>query len=74
MPGLQNKANFAIALSGGGMRAATFGLGVLRGLNMNGQLMKARYLTSNSGAGYVTGPFSFQKKVLVLAFLYCYCT
>ena len=32
-----------------GMRAATFALGALRGLHINGQLKKARYITSSSG-------------------------
>src|SRR5436190_11766044 len=43
----------AICLSGGGIRSATFGLGVLQGLAHNKLLNKFSYLSTVSGGGYV---------------------
>jgi hypothetical protein len=48
----------AICLSGGGIRSATFGLGVLQGLAHNGLLNKFSYISTVSGGGYVGGWFS----------------
>lgn len=45
----------ALCLSGGGIRSATFGLGVLQGLAENGLLDKIDYLSTVSGGGYVGG-------------------
>jgi hypothetical protein len=45
----------AICLSGGGIRSATFGLGVLQGLAHNKLLHKFSYLSTVSGGGYVGG-------------------
>ncbi len=45
----------AICLSGGGIRSATFGLGVLQGLAHNKLLNKFSYLSTVSGGGYVGG-------------------
>jgi len=45
----------AICLSGGGIRSATFGLGVLQGLAHNKLLNKFDYLSTVSGGGYVGG-------------------
>lgn len=42
-----------LALSGGGIRSATFGLGVLEGLKESGLLGKFDYLSSVSGGGYI---------------------
>jgi hypothetical protein len=43
----------ALCLSGGGIRSATFGLGVLQGLAAHGLLDKFDYLSTVSGGGYV---------------------
>lgn len=42
-----------LALSGGGVRSATFGLGLLRGLAAQGLLTRVDYLSTISGGGYV---------------------
>jgi hypothetical protein len=42
-----------LALSGGGIRSATFCLGVLRGLASNGVLRRFDYLSTVSGGGYI---------------------
>jgi hypothetical protein len=42
-----------LALSGGGIRSATFGLGVLEGLKSHGLLEKIGYLSTVSGGGYI---------------------
>src|SRR5688572_14284433 len=47
----QNHA--AICLSGGGIRSATFGLGVLQGLAHNNLLDKFAYVSTVSGGGYI---------------------
>ncbi|HEX6186573.1 MAG TPA: patatin-like phospholipase family protein [Pyrinomonadaceae bacterium] len=49
------KQHTAICLSGGGIRSATFGLGVLQGLAHNDLLQKFSYLSTVSGGGYVGG-------------------
>jgi hypothetical protein len=49
-----HKFNFGIAISGGGMRAATQALGWLRAFNELDALKKARYVSVNSGASWVT--------------------
>lgn len=43
----------AVAISGGGIRSATFALGVLQGLVEKGLLQKADYLSTVSGGGYI---------------------
>ncbi|HKA52599.1 MAG TPA: patatin-like phospholipase family protein, partial [Candidatus Binatia bacterium] len=43
----------ALCLSGGGIRSATFGLGVLQGLAARGLLGKFDYLSTVSGGGYI---------------------
>ncbi|HUH13595.1 MAG TPA: hypothetical protein VMK65_10815, partial [Longimicrobiales bacterium] len=43
---------FGLALSGGGIRSATFNLGVLQGLNRLGLLPCLHYLSTVSGGGY----------------------
>ena len=45
----------AICFSGGGIRSATFNLGVLQALARAGTLPRFDYLTSVSGGGYVAG-------------------
>lgn len=43
----------ALCLSGGGIRSATFGLGVLQGLARQGLLDKVDYLSTVSGGGFI---------------------
>jgi hypothetical protein len=43
----------ALCLSGGGIRSASFGLGVLQGLARFGLLEKFHYLSTVSGGGYI---------------------
>lgn len=49
------RAHTALCLSGGGIRSATFALGVLQGLARRGLLDKFDYLSTVSGGGYVGG-------------------
>jgi hypothetical protein len=51
--GLQ-QAN-ALCLSGGGIRSAAFGLGVVQGLAQAGLLKRFHYLSTVSGGGYIGG-------------------
>jgi predicted acylesterase/phospholipase RssA len=44
-----------LALSGGGIRSATFSLGVLQALSANGLLRLADYLSTVSGGGFIGG-------------------
>ncbi len=46
-----------LALSGGGIRSATFALGLLRGLARNGVLKRFDYLSTVSGGGYTGAVF-----------------
>jgi len=48
----------AICLSGGGIRSATFNLGVLQGLADHGLLTKFHYISTVSGGGYIGSWFS----------------
>jgi len=48
-----NEPLTGLALSGGGIRSATFALGVLEGLRRLGQLSKIDYLSTVSGGGYI---------------------
>src|SRR5438874_10501326 len=43
----------ALCISGGGIRSATFGLGILQGLARCGLLDKFYYLSTVSGGGYI---------------------
>jgi predicted acylesterase/phospholipase RssA len=45
----------ALCVSGGGIRSATFALGVLQGLARTGLLQKFDYLSTVSGGGYIGG-------------------
>jgi hypothetical protein len=45
----------ALCLSGGGVRSASFGLGVLQGLAQAGLLEQFDYLSTVSGGGYIGG-------------------
>ncbi|MEB2844561.1 GMC oxidoreductase [Endobacterium cereale] len=44
-----------LALSGGGIRSATYGLGVLQALAQNGVLAKIDFLSTVSGGGFIGG-------------------
>jgi len=48
-----DKDLFGLALSGGGIRSATFSLGVLQALAQRGWIRKIDYLSTVSGGGYV---------------------
>src|SRR6476646_1947098 len=48
-----NEKRLALCLSGGGIRSATFGLGILQGLARCGLLDKFHYLSTVSGGGYI---------------------
>ena len=50
--GLKEK-RAALCISGGGIRSATFGLGVLQGLARCGLLDRFHYLSTVSGGGYI---------------------
>ena len=49
---------FGVALSGGGIRSASFSLGVMQELRARDLLGKARYLASVSGGGYTASAFT----------------
>jgi hypothetical protein len=55
-PQLTSKPDLGIAISGGGLRAASLGLGWLRALNRHGLVTNARYLSVNSGGSWVAEP------------------
>ena len=50
---LWRREQWALCLSGGGIRSATFGLGVIEGLAELGLLARFHYLSTVSGGGYV---------------------
>jgi Patatin-like phospholipase len=52
----------ALCLSGGGIRSATFNLGILQGLARHGLLDKFDYLSTVSGGGFIGGWLSAWKK------------
>lgn len=54
----EGKRRSALCFSGGGIRSATFGLGVLQGLARRGLLQEFDYLSTVSGGGYLGGWFS----------------
>jgi hypothetical protein len=53
--GMTRQRRAALCLSGGGIRSATFGLGILQGLARCGLLEKFHYLSTVSGGGYIGG-------------------
>ncbi len=61
----QNRPDFdrnnirAVALSGGGIRSASFCLGVMQALAANDKLKKIDYLSTVSGGGYLGGSLSW---------------
>ncbi len=52
---LEQPTRSALCLSGGGIRSAIFGLGILQGLAKHGLLSGFDYLSTVSGGGYVGG-------------------
>jgi hypothetical protein len=52
-PGPEAAPRAALCLSGGGIRSATFGLGVIQGLARLGLLAQFDYLSTVSGGGYI---------------------
>jgi hypothetical protein len=52
---IHGKAHSALCLSGGGIRSATFALGVIQGMARKGLLERFSYLSTVSGGGYVGG-------------------
>lgn len=50
---MRESGRAALCLSGGGIRSATFALGVVQGLARHGVLPQFRYLSSVSGGGYL---------------------
>lgn len=55
---IHERRTTALCLSGGGIRSATFALGVLQGLAHLGVLGKLDYLSTVSGGGYTGGWFT----------------
>ncbi|HEV7683517.1 MAG TPA: patatin-like phospholipase family protein [Pyrinomonadaceae bacterium] len=51
----QTKTRSALCLSGGGIRSATFNLGILQGLARHGLLLEFEYLSTVSGGGFIGG-------------------
>ncbi|MCW3090544.1 MAG: Patatin-like phospholipase [Ferruginibacter sp.] len=49
----RNMKLFAVAFSGGGIRSATFNLGILQGLSRQGMISRIDYLSTVSGGGYI---------------------
>ena len=56
---LQAKPNFAVCISGGGVRATTCALGWIRILHRENLLKDARYLCSISGGSWFNAAFSY---------------
>lgn len=50
-----DRDHFGLALSGGGIRSATFNLGLLQALDLKGALHHVDYLSTVSGGGYAGG-------------------
>ena len=48
-----------LALSGGGIRSASFALGVMQALAYNGWLKRIDYLSTVSGGGYIGGSLTW---------------
>ena len=59
---LRTKTRSALCFSGGGIRSATFGLGVLQGLSHHHLLGEFNYLSTVSGGGYIGSWLSAWRK------------
>jgi hypothetical protein len=57
-----NRGRGGIAVSGGGIRSASFALGALQELRSQGLIRHARYVTSVSGGSYVTGAITLANR------------
>ena len=55
---VDDQEQVGLAFSGGGIRSATFGLGVLEGLKKHNLLDRVHYLSTVSGGGYIGSWFS----------------
>ena len=51
-----------LAISGGGIRSASFGLGVMQSLVANNQLSKMDYMSTVSGGGYLGSALTWALK------------
>jgi len=51
-----------LAISGGGIRSASFGLGVMQALVLKGQLEKIDYMSTVSGGGYLGAALTYALK------------
>ncbi|WP_448569617.1 patatin-like phospholipase family protein [Thalassotalea ganghwensis] len=60
----ENENPIGLAFSGGGIRSATFNLGVLQALEKHDQLKKFDYLSSVSGGSYIATSFTWFKSRL----------
>lgn len=56
---LESRPNVGIAISGGGTRSASAGLGQLRALTQLDLLAGVRYLSAVSGGGWLATPYTF---------------
>lgn len=65
----EQPARAALCLSGGGIRSAIFGLGILQGLAKTGLLGAFDYLSTVSGGGYVGGWLTRSRRL----FSSCFC-
>mmetsp|Transcript_69140 Transcript_69140/g.200206 ORF Transcript_69140/g.200206 Transcript_69140/m.200206 type:complete len:732 (+) Transcript_69140:96-2291(+) len=63
------KPDFAVCLSGGGLRAASCAVGWIQALHDLEILPKVRYLCSNSGGSWFNACFSYQEHVPLDVFL-----
>ena len=57
-----NKDKAGIAISGGGIRSASFGLGVMQALVANNQLKKMDYMSTVSGGGFLGSALTWALK------------
>ncbi len=60
-PGEPGTDALGLGLSGGGIRSATFNLGLLQALNKNNSLKQVDYLSTVSGGGYIGSSLTWLK-------------
>jgi hypothetical protein len=58
----EQKTVSGLAISGGGIRSASFGLGVMQSLVANNQLSKMDYMSTVSGGGYLGSALTWALK------------
>ncbi|MBF0161375.1 MAG: hypothetical protein HQL88_03715 [Magnetococcales bacterium] len=58
---LDDKQIIGLGLSGGGIRSASFNLGLLQALHVSGLMDKIHYLSTVSGGGYIGAAYSWFK-------------